>query len=131
VDGEYWAHAVHSIMQHWDKHSYRWYCYNCNQLMVSTGQGEVWQCPTCTYLDSSKGTNGPHWDFGVCEHCENLGPAEMCCVTCLVSDYNQNTYQALKKVLMMYKDELFLLLRRKNSQFGQTIIVIWKNNIWK
>jgi hypothetical protein len=26
--------AVHSTMQHWDKHTYHWYCYNCNQLMV-------------------------------------------------------------------------------------------------
>jgi hypothetical protein len=96
--------AVHSIMQHWDKHTYRWYCYNCNQWMVSTGQGEVSQCPTCTYLDASKGDNGLHWDFGVCERCENLVPAEMSCVTCLVSDYNQNTYQAQKKALMMYKE---------------------------
>jgi hypothetical protein len=37
------AQAVHSIMQHWDKNSYHWYCYKCNRLMVSTGQGEVWK----------------------------------------------------------------------------------------
>jgi hypothetical protein len=99
------AQAVHSIMQHWDKPTYCWYCYNCNQMMVSTGQGEVWQCPACTYLDAYKRDNGPHWGFGVCERCENLGPAEMSCVTCLVSYYNQNTFHALKKSLLMYKDQ--------------------------
>jgi hypothetical protein len=56
-------------------------------------------------LDISKVDNGMHWDFGICECCENLGPAEMSCVTCLVSDFNQGTYNALKKSLMMYKDE--------------------------
>jgi hypothetical protein len=81
--------------------------------MVSTGQGEVSQCPTCTYLDASKGDNGLHWGFGVCERCENLGPAEMSCVTCLVSDYNQNTYQAQKKALMMYKEEPTLFTKKE------------------
>jgi hypothetical protein len=86
---------------------------------VSTEQGEVWQCLTFTYLDPSKGDNGPHWDFGVCEHCENLGPTEMHCVTCIVSDYNQNTYQALKKPLMMYKDEATL--------FTKMEFAVWMN----
>jgi Zinc knuckle len=29
--------GVRSFMTYWDMHSYRWYCYNCNQQLVSTG----------------------------------------------------------------------------------------------
>jgi hypothetical protein len=37
----------------------------------------------------------------------------MCCVTCLVSDYNQKSYQALKKALMMYKEEPTLSTKKE------------------
>jgi hypothetical protein len=42
------AMAVGSIMACWVTHMYRWYCYNCNQPLLSTGQGEVREYPTCT-----------------------------------------------------------------------------------
>jgi hypothetical protein len=29
--------GVRTFMTYWDLHSYRWYCYNCNQQLVSTG----------------------------------------------------------------------------------------------
>jgi hypothetical protein len=29
--------GVQTFMTYWGLHSYRWYCYNCNQQLVSTG----------------------------------------------------------------------------------------------
>jgi hypothetical protein len=72
----------------WGTHMYRWFCYTCKQQLLSTGQGDVWKCPTCTYLDSSKGDNEAHWIFGVCEHCENIGPADLDCATCMINQGN-------------------------------------------
>jgi hypothetical protein len=97
--------AVNTIMSFWNIYMYRWYCYNCNQQLLSTGRGDIWKCPTCTYLDASKGDNEPHWNFGVCECCENLGPADMTCVTCMINKGSMVTYQALKKALTIYKEE--------------------------
>jgi hypothetical protein len=97
--------AVNIIMSCWNIHMYHWYRYSRNQQLLSTGQGDAWKCPTCTYLDASKGDNEPHWNFGVREHCENLGPAAMTCVTCMINEGNMGTYQALKKALTIYKEE--------------------------
>jgi rubrerythrin len=45
--------GVHSFMTFWEMHSYRWYCYNCNQQFVSTGTDTwEWECPTCKYLEA-------------------------------------------------------------------------------
>jgi hypothetical protein len=52
------AHAVHSIMQHWDKHTYCWYCYNCNQLMMSTRSDSALHAPTSTPLKVTMGLTG-------------------------------------------------------------------------
>jgi hypothetical protein len=46
--------GVRSFMTYWDMHSYRWYCYNCSQQMVSTGTDTwEWECPTCKFLEAS------------------------------------------------------------------------------
>jgi hypothetical protein len=89
-------------MTYWDFHSYRWYCYNCNQQLVSTGTDTwEWDC-TCKY-------NEAHWDFGVCGRCNNIGPADVTYVPCLLNQGNKNTYAALIKVMKMYRDEPTLL----------------------
>jgi hypothetical protein len=64
-------------------------------------------------LDISKGNNSTHWDFGVCERCENIGPADMTCVTCLINEGNMGTYQALKKALTIYKEEPTLFTKKE------------------
>jgi hypothetical protein len=76
--------GVQIFMNYWDLHSYRWHCYNCNQPLVSNGTIIwEWECPTCKYMEASRGDNEAHWDFGVCGHCKNIGPADVTCVTCL------------------------------------------------
>jgi Zinc knuckle len=106
------ATAVNSIMACWGTHMYHWYCHNCNQQLLNTGHGDVWKCPTCIYLDISKGDNVTHWDFGVCERSENIGPADMTCVTCLINE-GMGTYQALKKALTIYKEEPTLFAKKE------------------
>jgi hypothetical protein len=34
------ATAVGTIMSCWGTHMYHWYCYKCNQQLLSTGQGD-------------------------------------------------------------------------------------------
>jgi hypothetical protein len=56
--------GVHSFMTYWGMHSYHWYCYNCNQQLVSTGTDTwEWECPTYNYLEAFLGDNEAHWDF--------------------------------------------------------------------
>jgi hypothetical protein len=39
--------GVQTFMSYWDLHSNHWYCYNCNQQLVSTGTDIWdWECPT-------------------------------------------------------------------------------------
>jgi Zinc knuckle len=65
--------GVQTFMTYWDLHSYHWYCYNCNQQLVSTGTDTwEWECPTCKYLEASQCDNEAHWDFGICGRCNNL-----------------------------------------------------------
>jgi hypothetical protein len=105
--------GVQTFMTYWDLHSYCWYCY-CNQQLVSTGTDTwEWECPTCKYLEASQGDNEAHWDFGVHGHCNNIGPADVTCVTCLLNQGNKNTYAALIKVMKMYRDEPTLLHSRE------------------
>jgi hypothetical protein len=42
--------GVRAFMTYWNFHSYHWYCYNCNQQLVSTGT-DTWECecPTCKF----------------------------------------------------------------------------------
>jgi hypothetical protein len=102
--------GVRTFMTYWDLHSYHWCCYNCNQQLVSTGTDTwEWEFPTCKYLEASHGNNDAHWDFGICGRCNNIGPADMTCVTCLLNQRNMNTYAALIKVMKMYRDEPTLL----------------------
>jgi hypothetical protein len=96
---------------------YCWYCYN--QQLLSTSQGDVWKCPTCTYLDASKGDNKAHWSFVVCECCEDIGPTDMTCVTGMINEGNMGTYQALKKALTIYKEEPTLFTKKE--------FAIWAN----
>jgi hypothetical protein len=49
----------------------------------------------------------------MCEHCENINPADMTCVTCLINEGNMGTYQALKKALTIYKEEPTLFTKKK------------------
>jgi hypothetical protein len=102
--------GVNTFMTYWHLHSYHWYCYNCNQQLVSTGT-DTWEleCPTQKNLEASQGDNEAHWDFGVCGRCNNIGPAEMTCVTCFLNQGNMNTYAALIKTMKMYQNELTLL----------------------
>jgi hypothetical protein len=102
--------GVRTFMTYWDLHSYLWYCYNCNQQLVSTRTDTwEWECTTCKYLDASKGDDEAHWDFGICGRCNNIGPADVTCFTCLLIQCNMNTYAALIKVMKMYRDERTLL----------------------
>jgi hypothetical protein len=103
--------GVNTVMTYWHLHLYRWYCYNCNQQLVSTGTDSTWEleCPTFKYLEASQGNNDAHWDFGVCGHCDNIGPADVTCVTCLLDQGNMNTYAALIKTMKMYQNEPTLL----------------------
>jgi hypothetical protein len=95
-----------SFMTYWEIHLYCWYCYNCSQQLVSTGTDTWdWECPTCSYLETSLGDNEAHWDFGVCGSYNNIGPAQVTCVTCLLNQGNMNTYAALKKAMKIYQDE--------------------------
>jgi hypothetical protein len=97
-------------MTYWYLHSYRWYCYNCSQQLVSTGTDTwEWECPTCKYLEASQGYNEAHWDFGICGRCNIIGPADVTCVTCLLNQGNMNTYAALIKTMKMYQNEPTLL----------------------
>jgi hypothetical protein len=74
------------FMTYWEMHSYHWYCYICNQQLVSTGTATWdWECPTCNYLETSLGDNEAHWDFGVCGSCNTIVSAEVACVTCLLN----------------------------------------------
>jgi hypothetical protein len=76
--------GVQPFVTYWNLHSYCWYCYNCNHQLVSTGADTwEWECPTCKFLEASQGNNDAHWDFGVCGRCNNIGPADVTCVTCL------------------------------------------------
>jgi phage FluMu protein Com len=85
--------GVNTFMTYWHLHSYRWYCYNCNQQLVSTGADTwEWECPTCKYLEACQGDNEAHWDFGICVGCNNIGPADVTCVTCPLNQSNMNTY---------------------------------------
>jgi hypothetical protein len=68
-----------------------------------------WACFTCKYLEASQGDNEAHWDFGVCGRCNNIGTADVTCVTCLLNQGTKNTYAALSKVMKMYRDETTLL----------------------
>jgi hypothetical protein len=86
---------------------------------LNTGHGDIWECPTCIYLDISKSDNATHWDFGVCEHCENIDPADMTCVTCVINEGKMGTCQALKKALNIYKEEPTLVTKKE--------FVIWAN----
>jgi hypothetical protein len=38
--------AVNTIISCWNIRMYCWHCFNCNQQLLSTGQGDVWKCPT-------------------------------------------------------------------------------------
>jgi hypothetical protein len=74
--------------------------------MVSTGTDTwEWTCPTCKYLEASHGNNETHWDFGICECCENIGPADVTFFTCLLNQGNISTYAALDKTMKMYQNE--------------------------
>jgi hypothetical protein len=99
--------GVRSFMTYRDMHLYCWYCYNCNHQLVSSGTDTwEWACPTCKYLGgASQGGNESHWDFGVCARCNNIGPADVTCVTCLLNQGNMNTYSALKKDMKIYQNE--------------------------
>ena len=97
-------------MTYWDLHLYRWYCYNCNQQLVSTGTDTwKWECPTCKYLEASQGNDEAQCDFVICGRCNNIGPADVTCVTFLLNQRNMKTYAALIKVMKMYRDEPTLL----------------------
>jgi hypothetical protein len=97
--------GVQTFMTYWNLHSYRWYCYNCSQQLVSTGTDTLeWECLTCKFLEASQGNNDAHWDFGVCGRCNNMGPADVTCVTCLLNQGNKNTYAALTHIMKMYRD---------------------------
>jgi hypothetical protein len=97
--------GVQTFMTYWNLHSNGWYCFNCNQQLVSTCTDTwEWECPTCKFLEASQGNNDAHWDFGVCGCCNNIGPADMTCVTCLVNHGNKNTYAALTHIMKMYRD---------------------------
>jgi hypothetical protein len=77
---------------------------------MSTGTNTwEWECPTCKYLEASQGNNDEHWDFGVCGCCNNIGPADVTCVTCLLNQGNMKTYAALIKTMKMYQNEPTLL----------------------
>jgi hypothetical protein len=103
--------GVITFMTYWHLHSYHWYRYNCNQHLVSTGTDTwEWECLTCKYLEASQGDNEAHWDFGVCGRCDNIGPAEVTCVTCLLNQgNNMNTYAALIMTMKIYENEPTLL----------------------
>jgi hypothetical protein len=60
-------------------------------------------------LEASQGNNDAHWDFGVCGRCNNIGPADVTCVTCLLNQGNKNTYAALIHIMKMYRDEPTIL----------------------
>jgi hypothetical protein len=71
--------GVQTFMTYWDLHSYHW-------STVSTGTDTwEWECPTCKYLEVSQG--------------DNVWPADVTCVTCLLNQGNKNTYAALIKVM--------------------------------
>jgi hypothetical protein len=55
----------------------------------------------------------------VCEHCENIGPADMDCVTCMINQGNMGTFRALKKALTIYKEEPSLISKKE--------FAIWAN----
>jgi hypothetical protein len=102
--------GVNTFMTYWHLHSYHWYCYNCNQQLVSTGTDTwKWECPTCKYLEASQGDNEAQWDFGICGRCNNIVPADVTCVTCLLNQGNMNTYAAMIKTMKMYQNEPELL----------------------
>jgi hypothetical protein len=121
------ATAVNSIMACWGTHMYCWYCYNCNQQLLNTSHGDVWECPTCIYLDISKSNNATHWDFGVCECCENIGPADMTCVTCLIRQHGylpsiKEGFHHLQGGTQTVHQERIRNLGKLLSLFGRTVL---------
>jgi hypothetical protein len=60
-------------------------------------------------LEASKGNNDAHWDFGLCGRCNNIGPVDVACVTCLLNQGNMKIYAALIKTMNMYHNEPTLL----------------------
>jgi hypothetical protein len=81
TDAEYMSY----VMSHWKLHPLCYFCYNCNRQLVKLGQGRNWGCPLCDFLDLTKGNEYDHWEFGKCPHCNNVGPATMRCITCLLN----------------------------------------------
>jgi hypothetical protein len=58
------------------------------------------------------------FDF-VLDFVNNIGPADMDCVTCMINQGNMGIYQALKKALTIYKEEPILFTKQE--------FTIWAN----
>jgi hypothetical protein len=99
------AIGARSFMTYWEMHSYRWYCYNCSVQLVSTGKdtwdwsvqlATIWKHPWETMR---------HIGILALGRCNNIRPAEVTCVTCLLNQGNMNTYAALKKAMKIYQEK--------------------------
>jgi predicted RNA-binding Zn-ribbon protein involved in translation (DUF1610 family) len=87
------------VMDNWELHEWRYFCYNCNKQLLYDSLFSSWSCPLCESLEMSRTEGEVCWNLGECTHCYNVGPDRMKCLTCLLDDGNMETWKAVKITL--------------------------------